>query len=408
VNGSTCGVIAAILATCRPGEKIILPRNVHQSAIAGLIHAGAIPIFVHPDYDPEWDLVYSVSPLAVQAALEQHPDAKAVLVVSPTYNGVCGDITTIAQVAHSFQVPLIVDEAHGPHFAFHPDLPISALAAGADLVVQSTHKVLAALTQASMLHIQGDRISVDRVSQALQILQSSSPSYLLLASLDAARHQMATQGQDLLSQTLALANQAREQIQAIPGLSVLTFHPITPSCSEIDPTRLTVRVSDLGLDGFRADQILDQDWGVIAEFPSLQHLTFIISLGNTATDIASLVLGFRQLQDRHRCEPSSERARSRPMDAVMLSSQSATVPVLSPRDAFFAQAERVDLTQALDRISAELICPYPPGIPILWPGELITHEALQTLKTLVERGGIVTGCQDASLQTLKVVCHTAQ
>ncbi|HEY9844679.1 MAG TPA: aminotransferase class I/II-fold pyridoxal phosphate-dependent enzyme, partial [Candidatus Caenarcaniphilales bacterium] len=220
VNGSTCGIMAALLATCAPGDAIVLPRNIHQSAIAGLIIAGAKPIFVEPEYDPVLDLIHSITPEAVAAALAQHA-AKAVMMVCPTYNGVCGDVAAIAQIAHQHHIPLLVDEAHGPHFAFHPDLPTAALAAGADLTVQSTHKVLAAMTQAAMLHVQGPYIASERVRQALQLLQSTSPSYVLLASLDAARYQMALQGKQLLSQTLQLADTARLQLNQIPGLFVL-------------------------------------------------------------------------------------------------------------------------------------------------------------------------------------------
>lgn len=182
VNGSTCGIEAAILATCNPGDKIILPRNVHSSAIAGLILSGAIPIFLNPEYDPILDIAHSVTPHTVKSALQQHPDAKAVMIVYPTYYGVCGDIKAIAQITQQYNIPLLVDEAHGAHFTFHPQLPTPALAAGADLTVQSIHKTLGAMTQASMLHIQGNRIDSERISKALQLVQSTSPSYVLLAS----------------------------------------------------------------------------------------------------------------------------------------------------------------------------------------------------------------------------------
>lgn len=276
VNGSTVGVIAAILATCGAGEKIILPRNIHQSAIAGLILSGAIPIFINPEYDLTNNLAHSITPTAIAKALQQHPDAKAVMMVYPTYHGVCGDLKAIAQIVHQHNIPLLVDEAHGAHFAFHPDLPESALSIGADLSVQSTHKVLGAMTQASMLHIQGKRVDHQKISKALQLLQSTSPSYLLLASLDAARQQMALHGQQLMTRTLKLAAQARQEISKIPKLSIL--EPVTtPGFFALDQTRLTVRVAELGLSGFEVDQIFDQQLGITAELPSLQHLTFIIS-----------------------------------------------------------------------------------------------------------------------------------
>ena len=229
VNGSTCGIEAAILATCHDGDKIILPRNVHSSVISGLILAGAIPIFINPEYDATLDIAHSITIQNLEKALQKHPDAKAVMMVYPTYYGVCGDIKAIAKLTHEYNIPLLVDEAHGAHFAFHPELPISALNAGADLTVQSIHKTLGAMTQASMLHIQGNRININRINKALQLTQSTSPSYILLASLDAARQQIALHGKELLTQTLQLAEKARKYIHKIPGLSTLTFSPSSPS-----------------------------------------------------------------------------------------------------------------------------------------------------------------------------------
>lgn len=391
VNGSSCGIIAAILATCGNGDKIILPRNVHKSAIAGLILSGAIPIFIHPEYDPVLDIAHSITPTDVATALQQHPDAKAVMMVYPTYYGVCGNIAAIAQLAHQYNIPLLVDEAHGAHFTFHPDLPISALAAGADLTVQSTHKVLGAFTQASMLHIQGELIDTDKLTKALELVQSSSPNYLLLASLDAARQQMALQGKELMSRTLQLADLARSKISQIPGLSVLA-PASTPGCYDSDRTRLTVTVSGLGLTGFAADEILHQQFGITAELPSLQHLTFIISLGNTQTDIDLLIQGFTSL-------PSSA---SLPLQPFLPLPPSPPLPI-SPRTAFFSPSQTVPAAEAVNRISAETICPYPPGIPVLMPGETITPSALNYLQQVLTSGGSITGCSDSSLKTFQVV-----
>ncbi|MBW4681415.1 MAG: aminotransferase class I/II-fold pyridoxal phosphate-dependent enzyme [Microcoleus vaginatus WJT46-NPBG5] len=396
VNGSTAGIIAAILATCGAGDKIILPRNAHRSAISGLILSGAIPIFVNPEYDPAWDLAHSITPAAVADALAAHPDAKAVMMLYPTYQGVCGDLPAIAELAHQHNIPLLVDESHGPHFAFHPDLPSSALSAGADLTVQSIHKVLAAMTQASMLHVQGNRIDRHRLTQALQLVQSTSPSYLLLASLDAARQQMATQGKHLLTKTLQLANQARTQIAQISGLSVLE----APAANQagfiaLDPTRLTVSVAGLGITGYQADEILHQQLGVTAELPSLRQLTFIISLGNTAADIERLVQAFTTLPDY----AVENKATVAPFPSLPLSPAFA----LSPRDAFFAATETLPVEQTCTRISAESICPYPPGIPVLIAGEIITATALDYLQQVQRNGGTITGCSDPNLKTLKVV-----
>jgi arginine decarboxylase len=398
INGSTVGIIAAILATCGPGDKIILPRNIHTSAIAGLILSGAHPIFIRPDYDPDWDLAHCITPQSVATALEKHPKTKAVLMVSPTYHGACGDVAAIASLAHHHNIPLLVDEAHGAHFAFHSDLPTSALEAGADLVVQSTHKLLSALTQASMLHLQGSRIEPTRISKALQMLQSSSPSNLLLASLDAARQQMVAEGKHLLSQTLILAHHARAQIQQLPGLPVLqSKQAITAGFRSLDLTRITVDVSGLGLDGYTADEIFTQRFGVIAELPTLRHLTFIVSIGNTQTDISQLIDVFEQLTQM---ESVSSFVKPLINDINL---PSIEVPERSPREAFFAPQESVPIHQSVGRMSAETICPYPPGIPLILPGEKITEVSIAQLQHIQSAGGLITGCEDPSLQELMVM-----
>ncbi len=407
VNGSTAGIIAAILATCHPGDKIIVPRNAHQSVISGLVLSGAKGIFIAPEYDPYWDLAYSITLEAIEQALKQHSDTKAILMVYPTYEGICGDIQQIADIAHQFNIPLLVDEAHGPHFGFHPDLPTSALAAGADLTVQSTHKVLGAMTQASMLHVQGDRINRHRLSQALQQVQSTSPSYLLLASLDAARHQMATVGEQLMSQTLQLAHIARSQLQQVPKLSVF---PSVDECRssisgekttgfvDLDLTRLTVNVGGLGLSGYEADEILHQQLGITAELPSLRHLTFIISLGNTIADIEQLIEGLTVLSNHHHC-PSSAMLHW-PQIKLM---GPGTSSVICPRTAFFAPSQRRSLTESIGYMSAELVCPYPPGIPTLIPGEPISADVIEFLQTVLRLGATLTGCNDPTLKTINVL-----
>ncbi|HEY9642502.1 MAG TPA: aminotransferase class I/II-fold pyridoxal phosphate-dependent enzyme [Coleofasciculaceae cyanobacterium] len=397
-NGSTCGIEAAILAVCNPGDKLILPRNVHQSAIAGLILSGAVPVWLEPDYDPVWKLAHGIRPAALEQTLAQHPDAKAVLMVSPTYYGVCGDVATLAQLAHQYNMPLLVDEAHGAHFAFHPDLPMSALQAGADLTVQSIHKTLAALTQAAMLHIQGQRIDGDRLTRCLQLVQSTSPNYWLLASLDAARQQMATAGQELLSQTLALAAIARRELSQIAGLAVLSPEDANSSgFHQLDLTRLTVDVSGLGWTGFEADAVFHHQLGVTCELPGLQHLTFILTHGNSSEDIDRLVQAFQTLA-AHQKDPSSPL----PCSAIA-PPPSPLPPALTPRQAFFAATLTVPLASAIAHSSAELICPYPPGIPVLLPGEKVTWEAIAYLQQILAAGGLLTGCADSTLRTLKIV-----
>ena len=412
INGSTCGIIASILATCGAGDKIILPRNIHQSAIAGLVLSGAIPIFVNPEYSLESGLALNVSTAAVSQALKEHPDTKAVMMLHPTYQGVCSDLAAIANLTHQYNIPLLVDEAHGAHFAFHDDLPASAMSVGADLSVQSTHKVLSAMTQASMLHLQGKRISDRKISKALQLVQSTSPSYLLLASLDAAREQMATQGTELMSRTIALATEARNKCAQVENLSI--FKPdIQPGCHHFDPTRLTLNVSQLGITGYEADEILHEQLKVTCELPLLQHLTFIISLGNTAKDIQQLVQACQTLTQIPTPYSLSARCEASPLGkryAKALASRRplglSTPPTphsLPPREAYFTPTITVPIESACDRLCGELICPYPPGIPLLIPGEVITTEAIVYLQQVLAAGGTITGCKDSRLKTIEVL-----
>lgn len=400
-NGSTCGIEAAILATVGPGEKVIVPRNAHRSVVAGLVLAGAMPIFVAPEYSQEMGLALGVKVEDVAAALAQHPDSRAVLLVSPTYHGICSEVGAIAALAHHHHIPLLIDEAHGPHFAFHPDLPTPALALGADLVVQSTHKVLGALSQAAMLHTRGDRIDPSRLQAALQLTQSTSPNALLLASLDAARQQMATEGKALLSHTLALAQHMRRELAAIPGLTVIDPPAVTAfsSVGDLDLTRLTVDVSGLGITGLEADDILHNELGVTVELPELRHLTLILSLGNRVVDGEHCVAGLRSLSERCAAQSLSERS-ARQAGTVGLWLQPVhhdggervfTLPEVTPRAAFFAPTETVAARAAVGRLSADTVSAYPPGIPTLVAGERITADAIAHLTAIKQQGGYVTG-----------------
>ncbi|TVQ53246.1 MAG: aminotransferase class I/II-fold pyridoxal phosphate-dependent enzyme [Spirulina sp. DLM2.Bin59] len=394
VNGSSGGLLAAILATCGEGGKIILPRNVHSSIINGLILAGAWPVFIHPAYGAEQDLAYGMTAAAVAEALATHPDVRAVLVVYPTYHGICTDLAAIAEVVHGHGIPLLVDEAHGPHFAFHPDLPPSALSLGADLVVQSTHKVLGALSQAAMLHGQGDRLHWPRLAQCIAMVQSTSPNSLLLASLDGARQQMATAGRELMAQTLALAQWARQELAQIPHVTLLET-PSTPQSGfrYFDPTRLTVLVAGLGRDGFDLDEEL-MARGVMAELPLERHLMFIVTLGSCQQDLDRLVAVFRVLsQETTGPLPTLPPQALPPLPPLLL----------SPRAATFAPRRAVPLDAAVGEASGALICAYPPGIPVFMPGEMITEEAIAYLQTLKRLGAQLLGLSDPTLATLSVI-----
>jgi arginine decarboxylase len=390
-NGSTCGIEAAILATCGPGEKIVVPRNAHRSVIAGLVLAGAMPVFVAPQYSAELGLALGLEAATVAGALDRHPDSRAVLLVSPTYHGICSEVGAIAELAHAHGIPLLVDEAHGPHFAFHPDLPTPALAQGANLVVQSTHKVLGALSQAAMLHTQGDRIDRRRLQAALQLTQSTSPSALLLASLDAARQQMATAGEPWLGGAIALAVELRRGLAAIPGLGVVERADVLAyaSVADSDVTRVTLDVAELGITGLEADEILHNELGVTVELPELHHLTLIVSLGSTAGDVEQAIAGFQALAERFPPLPGGPAG----MLEAPVPTPAIALPQVTPRQAFFAATETVAATAAIGRLSADTISAYPPGIPTIVAGEPITAGAIAHLAAVKNQGGYLTGAQ---------------
>ena len=356
--------------------------------------SGATPIFINPKYNSDFDLFYGICPKDLEHTLELHPDAKAVMVVYPTYEGICSDLIAIANLTHQYNIPLIVDEAHGAHFHFHPQLPPSALSLGADIAIQSTHKVLSAMTQASMLHLQGNLVNPTLINQGLQLLQSSSPNYLLLASLDSARQQMATEGKSLLGKTLDLALTARTKLQQFDYLPILDLNQSRGDFAYLDNTRLTIRVSDLGLTGYTADEILHQYLGVTCELPSLTNLTFIISLGNQSQDIERLIEGLRELK--------KYRNKNRTKPTITLPPFPHNRLAFSPRQAYQANKTSMEINSSVNHICLEVICPYPPGIPLLIPGEIITQPVLDYIHAVLSCGGIISGAKDTSLRTIQV------
>ncbi len=394
VNGSTAGVQAMLLATCAPGDTILIGRNCHKSAIAGLILTGAMPVYLAPEEHADYAIDGGIAPCTLEAAIAAYPQAKAVLLTSPNYHGICGDLAQLVAIAHRHGLLALVDAAHGAHLGFHPDLPPSALQCGADLVVQSAHKVAFSVTQSALLHQRGDRVDRERVRAALKMVQSSSPNLLLLASLDGSRRQLALQGKAWLGKTLELAAEARSRLQAFPGLRTFGAGDIP----WLDATRLTVRVDGWGMTGFEADARCCDALGVVPEMPSLRHLTFLIGCGNAREDIDKLIAAFARLA------PPSVPVQ--PLDLPTPSSAAQLRPqvCLSPREAWFApRRDRVPLPQALGGICAELLCPYPPGIPALCPGEVVTAEAVQLLQRVAQLGGTIDGAGDPTLRAIAIL-----
>ncbi len=398
-NGSTSGNDTMILSVCDPGDKVIIPRNAHKSILGGIILSGAVPVYVQPSWDVDYGIAHGISPESVEAALIANPDAKAVVLVNPNYYGGVVDIQTIARITHAHGKPLLVDEAHGPHFNFHPDLPISALAAGADLVVQSTHKIISGMTQASMLHVREGHVDVRRVRNVLQLLQSTSPSYVLLASLDVARRQMALHGEEMLGRTLAMAQAARTALNAIPGIACFGREICgLPGLFDMDATKLTIRFSGIGMAGFDAIDALNERFGIQSEMATLYNVLEIVTIGNTQRDLDRLVeaVGILAAEANAKGIQASDAFSNPPLPWL-------PEAALSPRDAFFAPVKRIPFSESVGEICAEIISPYPPGIPILAPGELITQDHVDYLRLIHQYGAFINGPEDTKLATIKVV-----
>lgn len=417
VNGSTCGVHAAVLAAVRPGRKILLPRNAHQSAVHALVLSGAVPVWIEPLYDAENDLLHGIAASSVAEALAANPgEVDAVLLISPTYHGACSDVATIAALAHDYGALLIVDEAHGSHLAFHDLLPAPASECGADMVVQSTHKTLSALAQAAMLHVHGATVERKKVASVLQVIQSSSPSNLLLASLEAARGLMDEQGEDLMSRTIDLARSCAVRIASLEGYSVLGVEDVgligedngageTHFMHDLDPTRVTVLLPG-GVTGYDIDTHLIDRFGIFCELPSFKHITFVFTPGNTRAEVDRLVTALALFEaTSHKGMPDMKVTKNKAKGRCSVFGQQIGV---TPRAAFFARAETVSADAAVGRICAETLCPYPPGVPVLFAGERITQECIDTLRRVLDAGGSVSGASDESLSTVRVVADEAE
>ena len=324
--------------------------------------------------------------------------AAAVFVTSPTYHGICSNLSAISQLCHLHKIPLLVDEAHGAHLGFHPQLPYPALHQGADIAVQSTHKVLCSLTQSSMLHMSGSIVDRERICRCFQILQSTSPSYLLLASLDAARAQVSENREKIFNEAVELAIETKAMIDKIPGISVLDF-PHFSNFPAIDPLRLNIGVWLSGLSGFEADEILSRDYGVVSELTGTRAITLAINLGTCREHVQRLVSGLRHLSATFSpikgIEERVDDNRYAPFNDIRV--------CLSPREAFFARKIKVSIKESLGEVCGELICPYPPGIPLLIPGEVITEAALNYLLQVRSEGAVISGIADPLLSSI-VIC----
>ena len=398
VNGSSTGNLAFLLATLKPGDKIICGRDMHKSMMVALIHTGAQPVYVAPRLHPELNVGLGIHPADVAAALTSHPDAKLVALVSPSYCGVASDLESIAGIAHAHGVPLYVDEAWGPHFHFHPELPKSAMQSGADGAVTSTHKLLGAITQSAILNLQGPRIDHGRVATTVGMSQTTSPAAYIIASIDGCRRQMALFGEEMLERTIALAEDAHRRLEAIPGIEVMDAESL--GVYDYDQTKLLIDVNGIGLTGYEIELQLRHRFGVLPEQSDSTGVTCLVTVGDTREGIDRLVSAFETIARELNGDRSAIIGRARRSSGIVLAPGNQA---MSPREAFYSVNRAIPLTDALGEVSGELVIPYPPGIPVLAPGDIITDEKLEYLIYAANEGIYFSGAADHDLNTIRVV-----
>jgi arginine decarboxylase len=399
-NGATQGKHTVCLALAPLGTRIVVQRNSHGSLVDGLVLSGGIPSFVAPEYDEELGITHCVTPEALERALAETPDACAAFVVSPTYYGMAADVAGLAEAAHARGLPLVVDQAWGPHFGFHEDLPPTALSQGADAMLTSTHKIAGSLTQSAMLHIgHSGRVDSGAVARALRLLRSTSPSSLLLASLDAARRQLALHGEQLLWETIQAIGVAREKLETIPGIALVDSELVgRMGIAGHDPLRIVLDVRGTGRTGYEIADALRRSYDVHVELPMQATIVFIAGLGETAAGLRRLAGDVDEVVKR----------LARPGETVPIVPPAASLgahAAVSPRDAFLGRAAQVAVDDAIGRISCESIAAYPPGVPALLPGERITAEVVEYLRALASSGARLHGASDPAFQTVNVLAE---
>jgi lysine decarboxylase len=403
-NGATQGNHALALALAPLGARVVCQRNSRASLVDGLVLSGGLPSFVAPEVDPELGMAHGVTPDGLRAALRGTADGdrfRAAFIVSPTYYGMCADVAACAEVAHEAGVPLVVDQAWGPHFGFHPEVPESALRLGADAVLTSTHKIVGSLSGSAMLHIgHGDRIDAGAVARTVRIVRSTSPSSLMMGSLDAARRQLAVHGEALLHSTLAHVRRAREKLASVPGLAVVGPEQVgRPGVHDWDPLRIILDVRGTGRRGYEVADALRQAYDVQVELATHATLVLVVGIAEQPDALERVAGDIDEIAKRLEVAGSAP-ALSLPPGAV------ENEMVVAPREAFLGEAEEVPVDEAIGRISCESIAGYPPGIPALLPGERVTAEVVAYLRELVDSGARLHGAADPTLTKLHVLRGT--
>lgn len=393
VNGATGAVQAMVMSVCKAGDKIILPRNVHRSAINALVVCGAIPVYVNPGVNNDLGIPLGMTPEEVEAAILANPDAKAVLVNNPTYYGICSDLRKIVEIVHRHGMKVLVDEAHGTHFYFGDGLPPSAMSCGADMASVSVHKTGGSLTQSAILLL-GKGIDPNYVRQIINLTQTTSASYLLMVSLDLARQNLALHGREFYAKTVEFADYARKEINAIGGYYAFGEELCDGKAFyAFDKTKLSVHTRAMGLAGIEVYDLLRDEYDIQIEFGDIGNILAYISMGDRMPELERLISALADIRRRF------ER------DKVGLLSQEYIEPrvMMSPQEAFYAEKESLPLRETEGRICSEFVMCYPPGIPVLAPGEVITADILRYITYAKEKGCSMTGPQDEAIERLNVI-----
>ena len=393
VGGTTSAVQSMILYACKNGDKIIMPRNVHRSAINALILCGAVPVYVNPDVNNTLGIALGMSVSQVEQAILESPDAKAVMVNNPTYYGICSDLKKITELAHAHGMLVLVDEAHGTHFYFGDNFPLTAMAAGADMASVSMHKSGGSLTQSSFL-LMGRNVNSDYMRQIVNLTQTTSASYLLLSSLDISRKRLALHGRDIFSKTVEMAEYAREEINAIGGYYAYSRELINgDSIYDFDISKLSIFTLPIGLAGIEVYDLLRDEYDIQIEFGDIGNILAYISVGDRNRDIERLISALSEIKRRFGKNESG------------LLTQEYINPIVAetPRNAFYGGKRSLPLDEAAGCVCSEFVMCYPPGIPILAPGELITDEIIKYIKYAKEKGCSMTGTEDINIERLNVL-----
>ncbi|WP_028828840.1 aminotransferase class I/II-fold pyridoxal phosphate-dependent enzyme [Proteocatella sphenisci] len=393
VGGTSSSVQAMVMSVCKPGDKIIMPRNVHRSAINALIVGGVTPVYLNPGVDQRLGIPLGMSIADIRQAIKDYPDAKAIIVNNPTYYGICSDLKSIVKLAHEAGMKVLVDEAHGTHFYFGDNMPVTAMAAGADMAAVSMHKTGGSLTQSSFL-LTGPAMNPEYVRQIINLTQTTSGSYLLMSSLDISRMNLALNGKQIFDKVQEISEYARKEINNIGGYYAFSKEIINgDTVYDFDITKLSIHTREMGLAGVEVYDILRDNYGIQIEFGDVGNILAIISVGDRLLDIERLIAALSEIKRLYQKDPAGMFDHEYIEPDV----------VVSPTEAFYGKKHQVPIEESENLVSGEFVMCYPPGIPILAPGERISRDSLDYIAFAKEKGSLLTGTEDMNIEKINVL-----